>query len=106
MGRTSCTEPHCLYKGALYLITFLPDQSQAVTSGSVTAKARFQFQATSCDTGMGFPVSTVVIIIPLALHAISFYCGHYHSTGAPCQSVPSHLHYIILAIVSNIEWHT
>ena len=22
MGRTACTEPHCLYKGALYLFTF------------------------------------------------------------------------------------
>ena len=22
MGRTACTEPQCLYKGALYLITF------------------------------------------------------------------------------------
>jgi hypothetical protein len=24
MGRTACTEPQCLYKGALYLPTFLP----------------------------------------------------------------------------------
>ena len=23
MGRTACTEPHCLYKGALYLFTFI-----------------------------------------------------------------------------------
>ena len=24
MGRTACTEPQCLYKGALYLYLFLP----------------------------------------------------------------------------------
>ena len=23
MGRTACTEPQCVYKGALYLFTFL-----------------------------------------------------------------------------------
>jgi len=53
-------------------LPLLPDQAHAVTSGPVTAKATFQFQATSCDTGMCFPMSTVVIIIPLALHANSF----------------------------------
>jgi len=24
MGRTACTEPHCLYKDALYLFNFYP----------------------------------------------------------------------------------
>jgi len=28
MGRTACTEPQCLYKGALYLFTFLPWESK------------------------------------------------------------------------------
>jgi len=49
-----------------FFLPLLSDQAQAVTSGPVTA------EATSCDTGMCFPMSTVVIIIPLTLHAHSF----------------------------------
>jgi len=56
----------------VFSLLLLPDQAQTVISGPFTAKARSQFQATSLDTGMGFPLSTVVIIIPLALHANSF----------------------------------
>ena len=32
MGHTACTEPHCLYKGALYLYLFtFPSLSRAIT---------------------------------------------------------------------------
>ena len=27
MGRTACTEPQCLYKGALYLTSYLSETS-------------------------------------------------------------------------------
>ena len=33
MGRTACTDPQCLYKGALYLFTFtVPFQKQKNTN--------------------------------------------------------------------------
>ena len=59
-----------------FFLPLLPDQAQAVTNGPVTAKPTFKFQATSYDTGMGFPMSTVVIIILLELRANSFPLTH------------------------------
>ena len=32
MGRTACTEPQCLYKGALYLFIAPPPQRQSVNA--------------------------------------------------------------------------
>jgi hypothetical protein len=34
MGRTACTEPQCLYKGALYLTFYLSDSRQRKVVGS------------------------------------------------------------------------
>ena len=33
MGRTACTEPQCLYKGALYLFIFVADASSCKLKG-------------------------------------------------------------------------
>ena len=35
MGRTVCTEPQCLYKGALYLLQFLPKHTRNVLGQQV-----------------------------------------------------------------------
>jgi hypothetical protein len=37
MGRTACTEPQCLYKGALYL-TFLPIFKNGLTKDIINSK--------------------------------------------------------------------
>jgi len=47
MGRTACTEPQCLYKGALYLFNFrLMEEQKTQLTPTITDSGRTKFRRT------------------------------------------------------------
>ena len=70
MDRTACTEPQCLYKGALYL-TSVP--VQGCTLPYLSACTRVQFTLTQCLYNgalyLTFYTNRVAVMLPKSVHS-------------------------------------
>ena len=92
MGRTACTEPQCLYKGALYL--FLPLQgvqetNRCITGSKVMVHFLHHWHIAKCSNYISYSTRTVLQCTPVAVLLL------LHSSGRTWQ------HDCLVHLVSN-----